>query len=221
MTGNNRNLKPPEDEDDEEHGNWETENENLFSAGHWQLKDAEIRALYAKSLRELIKVGYSAGEETRTGVRSFPVGLLSWWRDVVNEEGNISLSKLQRITINHGISIASHDSRINEVIKLYRDKIREARDSRDKQLIKMLEEKGGTLNFIAEVKYPTSVGLMKWAEGPIAAISAALGIPVTKLIIYLSLMSMMTLEPCGWKEMLKEDMELFWKYVDQRAKALK
>ena len=149
------------------------------------------------------------------------VGLLSWWRDVVNEEGDISLSKLQRITINHGLSIASHDQRIKEVMKLYRNKIRQARDTRDKQLIKLLEEKGGTLNFVSEVKYPTSVGLVKWTEGPLSALSAALGVPITKLIVYLSLMSMMTLERCGWKEMLIEDIELFWKYVDQRTKALK
>lgn len=222
MTDNsNRSLNLPEDEGESKSSTWDTEDEQHASKFSWEPEKAELHELYNKSLRELIKVGYSAGEETRTGVRSFPVGLLSWWRDVIAEEGDISLSKLQRITINHGMSIASYDQRIKEVMKLYRNKIRQARDTKDKQLIKLLEEKGGALNFISEVKYPTSVGLMKWAEGPVSAISAALGIPITKLIIYLSLMSMMTLEPCGWKEMLREDIELFWKYVDQRAKALK
>jgi len=69
-----------------------------------------------KSLRELIMEGYLTSEETRTGVRTFPVGLISWWRDVVNEVGDISLSKLQRVSINHGVSIASHDARIKEVM---------------------------------------------------------------------------------------------------------
>jgi hypothetical protein len=201
-------------------GNWETENEDFLPEGLWQLEDAELRDLYEKPLRELITIGYCAGEESRIGVRSFPTALLSWWRDVSNEKG-ISLSKLQRITINHGISIASHDLRIKEVMKLYTSKIREAKNKRDRQAIKVLEEKSGTLSFISEMKYATSVGLMKWAEGPISAISATLGLPVTKLIIYLSLLSMMTLEECNWKEMLKEELELFWKYVEQRAKTLR
>lgn len=199
---------------------WETENENFLHEEDWQLEKAQIKDLYKQPLRELLHFGYYGGEETRTGVKTFPIGTLSWWRDVANQAG-ISLSKLQRITINHGISICSHDDRIKEVRRLYTSKVRQARNGRDKQLVKTLEEKGGTLNFVSETKYATSVGLLKQSEGPIASISAALGLPVTKLIIYLSLLSMMTLEQCGWKDMLKEDMELFWKYVEQRAKTLR
>lgn len=200
--------------------NREANSKNLASESSWQLEEAEFKNLYKRPLRELIKQGYCVSEETRTGVKTFPIGLLSWWRDVANQE-NISLSKLQRVSINHGISICSHDERIKEVISLYRKKLWQARNGRDKQLTKTLEEKGGTLSYISETKYATSVGLIKRAEGPISAISAALGLPVTKLIIYLSLLSMMTLEHCGWKDMLKEDVELFWKYVEQRAKTLR
>lgn len=201
---------------------WEIENKDLIDAGSWQLEEAHIEDLYNQPLSKLLKLGYHGygGEETRTGVKTLPIGLLSWWRDIANQE-NISLSKLQRISINHGISICAHNERIKEVMRLYLAKIREARNKRDKQATKALEEKGGTLNFISESKYATSVGLLKQSEGPIASISAALGLPVTKLIIYLSLLSMMTLEYCGWKDMLKEDVELFWKHVEQRAKMLR
>jgi hypothetical protein len=198
---------------------WSVE-EDDSTEGDWQLEDRYFRDLYKQSLKELIGTGYLDSEETRTGVKTFPVGLLSWWRDMVHAKDKLSLSKLQRISINHGLSIAAHDTRIKEVMSLYTYKMREARDKRDKQLTKTLEEKGGTLNFIAEAKYPTSVGLVKRAEGPLSALSAALGIPITKLIIYLSMLSMMTLASCGWKEMLQEDVGMFWRYVEQRKKAL-
>lgn len=212
-----------EDENEDE-GTWTPEDDDDTATevdkDAWNLEDAYFKGLYEKSLNDLLREGYLEAEETRTGVKTFPVGLLSWWRDVVHQEDNLSLSKLQRVSINHGISIAAHDSRVKQVVRLYTSKMREARDKRDKQLTKVLEEKGGTLNFIAEAKYATSVGLVKRIEGPLSAISAALGLPITKLIIYLSLLSMMTLGNCGWKEMLKEDVEMFWKYVEQRKKSL-
>ncbi len=215
-----------DDEENEDEGAWIPEDDNDATAdtnddkSAWNLEDTHFKGLYQKSLNDLLREGYRDGEETRTGVRTFPVGLLSWWRDSVNQENNLSLSKLQRISINHGLSIAAHDARVKQVMKLYGAKMREARDKRDKQLTKILEEKGGTLNFVSEAKYPTSVGLLKRIEGPLSAMSAALGLPITKLIIYLSLLSMMTLGDCGWKEMLKEDVEMFWKYVETRRKSL-
>ena len=218
-----RTSHSDEDENEDE-GIWTPEDDDTTTKTEkdaWNLEDAYFRGLYEKSLNDLLREGYLEAEETRTGVRNFPVGLLSWWRDVVHQEDNLSLSKLQRISINHGVSIASHDLRIKEVVNLYSSKMREARDRRDKQLTKVLEEKGGSLNFISEAKYSTSVGLVKRTEGPLSALSAALGIPVTKLIIYLSLLSMMTLGDCGWKEMLKDDIQMFWKYINQRKKTLK
>jgi hypothetical protein len=205
--------------EDNGHGVWVVE-EDDFVEGDWELEDDYFRDLYQQSLKALLGVGYLDSEVTRTGVRTFPVGLLSWWRDVVHSKDKLSLSKLQRISINHGLSIAAHDPRIKEVMKLYTSKMREARDKRDKQLAKILEEKGSALNYVAESQYQTSVGLVKRVEGPLSALSAALGIPITKLIIYLSMLSMMTLASCGWKEMLKEDVEMFWRYVEQRKKAL-
>ena len=198
-----------------------TEEEFPITEEDWKLDDAYFRDLYEKSLTELIQEGYLEGEVDRIGVRTLPVGLLSWWRELVDRESKLSLSKLQRISINHGLSIAAHDRRIKEVVVLYREKRKLARDTGDKQLVKILEEKGGSLNFSFEAKYSTSIGIVKRAEGPLAAFSAALGVPITKLILYLSTLSMMTLPESGWKRMLREEVNLFWKYIEQRAKTLR
>lgn len=176
--------------------------------------------LYSKSLDEVIKYGYVGSNVTRTGVGTFPVGLISWWRDIANNHG-FSLSKVQRITIMHGLSICAHDPRIKEVRKLYIAKAKEAQETRDKIAIKVLEEKGETLHFLNDTKLSTSIGLTEDIEGGLSSISAALGIPNTKLALYVAVMSLMTLKPCGWTDILKEDLEIFWRHVEKRIKILR
>ena len=98
------NSNKQEQEEETELNTWSPEEDNPTGGvanSTLNLEDAYFKNLYQKSLNSLLKEGYLDSEETRTGVRNIPVGLLSWWRDVVHQESNLSLSKLQRISINH------------------------------------------------------------------------------------------------------------------------
>ncbi|GAG13858.1 unnamed protein product, partial [marine sediment metagenome] len=81
----------------DESSDWSTEEEEFpASEEAWNLDNAYFKNLYEEPLSKLIQEGYPESEVDRIGVRTLPVSLLSWWRELADQESKLSLSKLQR-----------------------------------------------------------------------------------------------------------------------------
>lgn len=197
---------------------WSTEDEEIGDS--WKLDDAEIKKLYEKTLDELIELGYAEGQVSRIPIRSFPLGLRSWWNYVINVKSDLSLSKLHRITFSHGLSIVYRHQDIKEMTKLYYQKLGEAERNNDQQMIKILEDKVSPSGFMSKQDYSTSVGSLSRLDGPIARLTTIIGMPTSRLVLFLSIESMMTLKDSKWKNLLESEHGLFWRCVRDRLNQL-
>ena len=179
----------------------------------------DIPDLYDSDLNAHIRKGYMDSDVDRMSVRTFPVGLLSWWRELARKK-HVSVSKIQRVSIGHGLSIAYHDPKITDILKLYAERVEAAKKKRDNLAMKILEEKTGPLTFVNQVSSLTTIGSLKKLEAPLGAMSSALDLPESKLLIYLSLLSLATLKDTEWWPMMREEVEVFWKHIDNRTRVL-
>ncbi len=179
----------------------------------------DIPDLYSSDLNELIRKGYMDSDTDRVPVRTFPVGLLSWWRELARKK-HVSVSKIQRVSIGHGLSIAFHDPRIKDILKLYAERVDAAKKKHDRLAMKILEEKLSPLTFVNQVSSLTTIGSLKKLEAPLGAMSSALELPESKLLIYLSLLSMETLKDQDWWHMMQEEVDVFWRHVENRKRVL-
>ena len=179
----------------------------------------DILELYSSNLNDLIRRGYMDSEPDRVSVRTFPVGLNSWWRELARKR-HVSVSKIHRVTIAHGLSIASHDPRVKDVLKLYFERVEAAKNRHDKLAMKILEEKRDSLTFINQVSALTTIGCLKRLEAPLGAMSSALELPESRLLLYLSLLSLETLGDLLWWQMMEEEVAMFWQYVENRKRVL-
>ena len=191
----------------------------------WELEEdweADLSAFppHTLPLNKALEMGYPGKGDDRLPVREFPTGIILRWRELRDKGGKHSLSRIQRVSIAHGLSIAYHDERIKEVVKLYRQRAKEAKNDHDESTIKILEEKGAPFSFIKSSTYPTSIGITEEIEGPLSSLAAALGIPVSKMAVYLSLLSLMTLEDESWEKIFRKEVDHFWNCVEARRNFL-
>lgn len=212
--------------------NWDTtENEDEDEAGfetEWEAEDAlespwvlEQGAIFDKPLDELLDDYYDKTEASRTGIKSLPVGLLTYWRRLKARKKK-SLKTIQYHNSRHGYMIAIHDERIKSLVKAYTAKCNEAESNSDVVALRQLEQKNDAVEFVNPMKFATSIVLPKDMEGAISSLSAAIGISNVKLYCWLCALSLMTLKSnSGFKKVLAQEIEQFWSIIEKRLKGFK
>jgi len=212
--------------------NWDTtEDEEPDEAGfepEWEVEDAlespwvlEQGEIFDKPLDDLLDDYYDNSGASRTGIKSLPVGLLTYWRRLKARKKK-SLKTIQYHNSRHGYMIAIHNERVKALVKAYTTKCKEAEANSDVVALRQLEQKNDAVEFVNPMKYATSIVLPKDMEGAISSLSAAIGISNVKLYCWLCALSLMTLKSdSGFKKVLAKEIEQFWSIIEKRLKGFK
>lgn len=238
------------DEENQELG-WDTEDESYDEeeafdeheatggdlTSFWDCEVGWVKNVHLMSLDDLRKIGYpdvnanpksstlGSGEKPlgSTGLNVTPSGLSIIWSDLA-ESWNMSVAKVQRITICHGLCLWARDSWFTELDKMHRKVRKLMRGVPD---AKILDE--FTTSSLIYSHNPTaakrggSIAYLTNRLGMVAKVDARLGVPQTTALIELSIASIMTLKSRKlgrWLITIKPEYDSFRAYGEKRRQAL-
>ena len=225
------------EEEDEDNAYQQHEANGGDLTSFWDLEAGWVKDVHLLSLDELQKIGYpdvhtspnrtelSSGEKALgiTGLDVTPSGLVEIWRDIA-DSWNMSVAKVQRISICHGICIFAKDENYVNLQKLYRKTTRLMRGSTDPKMLDALEDSALTYQYNPKrAKKGGSVSYLTNRLGTVAKIQHTLGLAQTQTFCELSIASIMTIksrELGRWKLTLAEECKGFNDHKERRRAAL-
>lgn len=239
MIGEEQYQEPEWDTEDEEEDERYEAHEAVGGdlTSFWDTEAGWVKDAYLIPLDELRKIGYpdvltnpgkatlGSGEKPlgSTGLDVTPKGLFVVWNDLA-ESWNMSLAKIQRITLCHGLCIYAKDPWYIDLYRTFRKTNKLVRGTTNLACLDELETSSLIYNYPAKRnKRGGSMGFLTNRLGMVSKVDARLAVPQTTAFVELSIASIMTLQRRvlgKWKETLRPEYDSFREYGIKRKNIL-
>ena len=168
-----------------------------------------------KRLRELKLYPLTKSEIDLIPVRSIPSSLKLWWK-YFQETENMNLMQLQVSSTTQGLLLYLKDSRVDELVKLWKALSEKARKQHDRDAGQALEGRP-KFDYQKQTPYTGTIKSLQEIEGMMGAFMDAIGLDQGKAYTFCMMRSFEEIGDRDYNITFRGEMKHFWEHIKDRT----